>query len=83
MPCSSTPAGPLHARAAPTCAAVLPSAVSNGVGSRHSLISGLNHAACAPAVYASRPGSPSEPRKTRFRLVATLAGRDLNPQGPS
>jgi hypothetical protein len=30
----------------------------DGVGSHHSLLSGLNHAACTLAVYASRPRSP-------------------------
>src|ERR1700691_189819 len=50
---------------------VLPSANCNGVGS-HDDISGLHHTAYTLAVYASQPGSTSGPRKTRFRLGASL-----------
>jgi hypothetical protein len=35
-------------------------------------LSGLHHTACTLAVYASQWGSPLPPRKTRFRLPATL-----------
>src|SRR4051794_16755984 len=58
---------------------VLPSAYCNGVGSSDD-ISGLHHTACTLAIYASQPGSTSGPRKTRFRLGASLdrAGDDLS-----
>jgi hypothetical protein len=47
-------------------------------------ISGLNHAACTLAVYASRPRLPVcclRPRKTRSRLVAHLGRAGLEPAG--
>jgi hypothetical protein len=48
-----------------------------GVGSNDD-ISGLYHTVYTLAVYASQPGSTSGPRKTRFRLGASLdrAGDD-------
>lgn len=44
------------------------------VGSRHDLLSGLNHAAYTLTVYASQPRLPVhvQPRKTRFQLLARL-----------
>jgi hypothetical protein len=39
---------------------------------RRWVISGLNHAALQPAVYASHPAAFPQSRKTRFRLVANL-----------
>jgi hypothetical protein len=49
---------------------------------KHNLgLSGLSHAACMLAVYASRLGCPS-PRKTRYRPAGpALAGRDSHPLG--
>jgi hypothetical protein len=49
----------------------------NSVGSRQYQISRLNHAAHTLAVYASQPGLIPGPRKTRFRLLASFAGRAL------
>ncbi|MGB7629980.1 MAG: hypothetical protein WBM29_02735 [Candidatus Deferrimicrobium sp.] len=61
---------------------MLPSAPHNVVGHHHFVLSGLHHTAYMLAVYASqprflsalRPRHPA-PRKTRFRLAATLAGQ--------
>jgi hypothetical protein len=56
----------------------------DGVGSHHQMLSGLHHAACTLAVYASRPRLPVcclRPRKTRFRLVAHLGRTGLEPAG--
>ena len=44
-------------------------------------LSGLNRAARSLPVHASRPGSLRGSRKTRFRLLARLAGRGLHPLG--
>ena len=89
VPCSLTPVEPLRRTFGPclaTGAAVLPSAFGNSVGLHNLRISGLNHTAHAPAVYASQPRSPVyslRPRKTRFRLVVSLAGRDFHPRAAS
>ena len=64
---------------------MLPSAFSNGVGSRlQDVVSGLYHAACMLAVYASRPGLPSVAAQDSLPAGGPpWPGRDLNPLGPS
>jgi hypothetical protein len=73
MPCSQTPvdlhAGPLRVFALQHFGVAFRHC--NSVGS-YDDISGLHHTAYTLAVYASQPGSTSGPRKTRFRLVASL-----------
>jgi hypothetical protein len=73
MPCSQTPvdlrAGPVRVFALQHLGVAFRQC--NGVGSNDD-ISGLHHTAYTLAVYASQPGSTSGPRKTRFRLVASL-----------
>jgi hypothetical protein len=64
--------------------------LSNGVGcppvpargSHDMLISGLNHTAYALAVYASQLRVSPAPRKTRFRLAATLRRAGLSRKAP-
>jgi hypothetical protein len=54
----------------------------DGVGSHDTLFSGLNHAACTLAVYASQPPSPTVHARLAPGWWSSLAGRDSNPLGP-
>ena len=62
-------------------ATILPSAITTASAPAVD-ISGLNHAACTLAVYASQPRSPVDHARLATGWWPTLAGRDLNPQGP-
>lgn len=62
-------------------ATILPSAISTASAPTVD-ISGLNHAACTLAVYASQPRSPADHARLATGWWPTLAGRDLNPLGP-
>jgi len=53
----------------------------NDVGSTSSFISGLNHAACRPPVYASQPGSPQGYATLGSGGWLILAGSGLSPAG--
>ena len=53
----------------------------NDVGSTHSFISGLNHAACWPPVYTSQPGSPPNHATLGSGGWLILAGSGLAPAG--
>ena len=63
---------------------MLPSANLTASAPANSNLSGLNHTAYTLAVYASQLGSRRRTlRKTRFRLVANLAGRASAREVPS
>ena len=76
MPRSLTPVG-LGAK--PCGASVLPSVLPTTSATTMVLVSGLHHAACALAVYASQPGSPRHHARLASGWGLALAGRDLHP----
>ena len=87
VPRSTTPAKPPRralGRARPSNASVLPSGNVSPSAFAERQISRLNHAAHVLAVYASQPRSPVtpvRPRKTRFRLGASLVRGGVEPAG--
>ena len=76
-PCCSTPAG----RSAPRQTGALHAAVASGdsTGSRDCCISGLDHTACALAVYASQCGSPRHHARLAFGWWLASTERDWLP----
>jgi hypothetical protein len=85
MPCSQTPArppAPGHCDAGDVAFRSF-----QGVGSRVDTISGLNHTACTPAVYASQPGSPLRHARLASGWLASLdrtgVGTRRTPKGLS
>src|SRR6516162_2635982 len=56
---------------------------TNGVGSRDTVISRLNHTARSLAVYASQGGSPHHHARLASGWLASLSGRTECPQGPN
>lgn len=79
-------AAPDHRASPYLCACDVAFRTFDCVGSDYVFLTRLHHTACTLAVYASWPRSPvtaCQPRKTRFRLVVRLAGRDSNPLGSS
>src|SRR5580704_3609976 len=77
MPCSSTPADPLHLAMTVRSGAAFRS--ENDVGSAVSFLSRLNYTACRPPVYASQPRSPSNHATLGPGRWLAFAGAGLAP----
>ena len=82
MPRSQTPMGLAHAMAIRRPECCLPN-IANVVGSHHTLLSGLNRAACFLAIYASQRQLPARHARLAFDWSANLTERDSHPQGSS
>src|SRR5437867_502424 len=78
MPRSWTPGG--SPRLAPRGVSMLPSAVLKASAPPANPLSGLNHAACTIAVYASQPGSPQLHARLASDWRPTFVGQDSHLQ---